>query len=237
MRKLFIVVLLVVAFSQIAFAGRYYDSWSGRFLQIDPKAHQYPAWSPYAYTLDNPLKYIDPDGRKVRLANGSSESFQKEFAQAAKYLKEHGANGGFVDLEKSKTTYYIKEANLDGSFDPRSNTINWDPTMGVITTKGVVISPTTVLNHEVGHAEDKDKNPDQYNTDRKTPDPQYDNKEEKNVIEGTEQETAKKLGEIKDGEVTRTDHKGTPIKTVGPTSTEPQNEVIVTPKKEEQNGH
>jgi len=57
-------------------------------------------------------------------------------------------------------------------------------------------------------------------------------KKKKGVIEGSEQRTAKALGEISEGEVTRTDHKGDFVRTVNPTSTKLENEVILTiPKK------
>ncbi len=32
---------------------------------VDPLAGDYPSHSPYAYVANNPLKYIDPDGRKI----------------------------------------------------------------------------------------------------------------------------------------------------------------------------
>jgi len=31
-------------------------------LSVDPMAHLYPGWSPYNYTLNNPINYFDPDG-------------------------------------------------------------------------------------------------------------------------------------------------------------------------------
>ncbi len=71
--------------------------------------------------------------------------------------------------------------------------------------------------------------------DRRTDDNQYQNAEEKRVITGSEQTTAKKLGEIKEGEVTRKNHGGSLYKTTGPTSTQPKYEVIIKPKKDENN--
>lgn len=33
-----------------------------RWLSVDPMADKYPGWSPYHYSLNNPLRYIDPNG-------------------------------------------------------------------------------------------------------------------------------------------------------------------------------
>ncbi len=52
--------------------GRYYDAGIGRFLIPDPKANKYPNISPYAYCLNNPLKFNDPDGEEpVKAGLGS----------------------------------------------------------------------------------------------------------------------------------------------------------------------
>jgi len=46
------------------FGARYYDSWSGRWMQVDPLAEKYPGWSPYAYSADNAISIFDIDGMK-----------------------------------------------------------------------------------------------------------------------------------------------------------------------------
>jgi hypothetical protein len=62
-RLLFISFLLLLS-TQTVFAGRYYDSATGRWLSVDPKADKYPGWSPYNYCYNNPLRYIDPNGQE-----------------------------------------------------------------------------------------------------------------------------------------------------------------------------
>ena len=44
------------------YGGRFYDMKAPHFLQIDPLAETSRRFSPYAYALDNPVYYIDPDG-------------------------------------------------------------------------------------------------------------------------------------------------------------------------------
>jgi RHS repeat-associated protein len=49
------------------FPARDYDPQIGRWLSRDPLAEKYPGWSPYNYTLDNPVKFDDPTGGGPRL--------------------------------------------------------------------------------------------------------------------------------------------------------------------------
>lgn len=44
------------------YSARYYESAIGRFTTVDPLAEFHYNNSPYAYVLNNPLKYIDPTG-------------------------------------------------------------------------------------------------------------------------------------------------------------------------------
>jgi len=50
--------------SGLIYAGaRYYMPNIGRWTSVDPLAASYAAWSPYSYVLNNPLGFVDPDGK------------------------------------------------------------------------------------------------------------------------------------------------------------------------------
>jgi RHS repeat-associated protein len=50
------------------YGARYYDSKWGIWLGVDKKADKYPMLSPFSYCANNPLKFIDPNGREIWLS-------------------------------------------------------------------------------------------------------------------------------------------------------------------------
>lgn len=186
------------------------------------------------YCGNNPVKYVDPDGKKLRFVRESTTEYKAQVRLALKHLDKHDAGDLYKSVDKHLKNINIAEGTGKTTFDPSTNTLYWDPIMGIKTTNGKYLSPTTALNHEMDHAKQELYNPDKKHADKNSPDSKYDDKEEKRVIEGSEQDTAKKLGEIKEGEVTRTDHTGSTYETEGPTTTNPrltnpELEIIVTP--------
>ena len=205
------------------YGARYYTDRLSIWLSVDPLADKYPHLSPYAYCADNPVKYIDPDGKKIRFAKGSSNKFKQAFKQAVNYMNQKGTAGILYNLEKHPQIVYLKE-DTEGKnrFDSKTNTIHWDPTQGLETTNGSMLSPATLLNHEADHAYQELTQPIQKAIDRNnTTDKKYTNAEEKRVIQGSEQITARKHGEIQEGQVTRTDHYGNHFDAKSTISNEP----------------
>nr|WP_311549511.1 RHS repeat-associated core domain-containing protein [Prevotella nigrescens] len=203
------------------YGARYYEPRLSLWMSVDPLEEKYYNSSSYAYCNNNPIRFIDPDGRKLLFASGTTEAFKQKFRAAIMYLHEHNADGIIAQIDKSSTIIYITErVGEPSAFRHKKKTIYWDPNMGVLTSSDKKMSPTAVLNHEADHTLQYLKNPDKYAQDSKTFDPDYDDKEEMRVITGSEQKTALALDEISAGEVTRTDHNGIPYITKSPTTTE-----------------
>ena len=98
--------------------ARFYDGDVGRFLSTDPKALDFAAWSTYQYTFDNPVIFIDPDGRAPDWfpeydAETGQINLVAEPGDNEASLKQW-ANGAFSDGEVS-TLYgsLTKEGKID----------------------------------------------------------------------------------------------------------------------------
>jgi RHS repeat-associated protein len=55
------------------YGARYYDSRISVFLGVDLLWEKYPGMSVYAYCALNPVKFIDPDGREIKLTGTTAE--------------------------------------------------------------------------------------------------------------------------------------------------------------------
>src|SRR5690606_35298 len=53
--------------NSLDFGARIYDSRLGRWMSLDPLATKYPSLTPYNFTGNNPIFFVDRDGKKINI--------------------------------------------------------------------------------------------------------------------------------------------------------------------------
>ena len=111
------------------FGARYYDARIGRWLQVDPLGEKYPSLGLYVYTANNPLLYLDIDGRQIitrgdrakrrhELAMEKSPTYKSLVKEINKILVE--IYGIEIPLDLDKTSSEIKEKAMEQGGEPVS---------------------------------------------------------------------------------------------------------------------
>ncbi len=221
----------------------------GRWGSLDNLSEKFFNLSPYNYTANNPVFYIDPDGNDIRIwykdENGKNVSFVfngdnlhdapkndfvTSFIDAWFFNVSNGGGDNMKDAAFDREREYNLIETNDGNSRSTSDQgvpsiIVWDPIGGLEVENGDILSPATTLEHEFDHAVDRRKDKEKHQERRgKQSDKNYSNDEEIRVIKGSETKQAKLNGEIdKNKTQSRYCHGcGTnkKVKTKGPTSNE-----------------
>lgn len=163
--------------NSLDFGARIYDSRVGRWLALDPLQAKYPSLSPYHAFADNPILFIDPNGKEIFIGGikynpptkrtasdieqiSNSNTFVKETFEALDYIYSNSGKETYkLDalITHKNTLVNIKETKDFGQvnvFIPISEIggdIIFNPNQAKDYGNGKQ-SATTALAHELDHA-------------------------------------------------------------------------------------
>jgi len=147
------------------YRARYYDYYTGRFLQPDPIGYA-DGLSLYGYVGNNPANGSDPFGLRFEI-----EGNEAVWREAINYLKGSPTFARMYEtLEASPEVYHVlafdKVRNNvyhpNENADPGNNhvgerRVQWNPAQALATTTGGVQSAALCLAHELAHAYHHDR--------------------------------------------------------------------------------
>ena len=142
-------------FNYLDFHARQYDPTGIQFTSQDPLQDEYTSIGSYNYCANNPIRFVDPDGRKIDDSQLSEEQRKQYSAKIAEQKDSKLFNAVYSILENSKEVYTIAfgQTELDSEGKPVGGQFEANKSGGgnIIFLKGNAIDSST-LQEELFHA-------------------------------------------------------------------------------------